>query len=116
MVDKDIKERLAEDLDRVSIKPLIPHFEREALWLVAPEIDLVDAAYAVVTDDAKAVGTWITSGDFRKPSRSEIDGWADQVLDQHFEFIIVQPYVLAKLHKGGEADWRNQNLPKKSEN
>lgn len=106
MTNVELRAKLEQEVDRISIKPLIVHFERHALWLVEDSINLVDAAMAIVQDDAKQVGAWITSECLKKPTQEEIDKWKAQVLAQHFEFIIVQPYVLAKLHLGGEADWR----------
>jgi hypothetical protein len=108
-----LREKLGEEIDRVSIKPLLPHFERQALWLLDDQISLVDAGLAVISDDSEQVGAWIKSERLRKPREEEINSWTDDILAQHFEFLIVQPYVLAIVHQGGEADWRADQAPKK---
>ena len=109
MTDQTLRDRLKEGIDRVSIKPLIPHYERQALWLVSAEIELLDVGVAVANDDSERVASWIRAEKLRQPSEQEIESWLKDVLAQHFEFLIVQPFVLTKVHSGGEANWRFMN-------
>ena len=109
MTDQTLRDRLKEGIDRVSIKPLIPHYDRKTLWLVSDEIDLLDVGVAVANDDSEQVALWIEADKLRQPSEQEFESWLKDVLAQHFEFLIVQPFVLAKVISGGEANWRFMN-------
>jgi hypothetical protein len=97
-----------ETIDRVSIKPLLPHYERGALCLLIETLDLIDVALAIAENDSEKVSKWIQDQALRKPRKEEIERWSKDVLAQHFEFLIVQPFVLAKYHEGGEAIWRKK--------
>jgi len=74
---------------------LRPHLDRGALILVAPGIDLTEAAACVAADDTDRVGAWIAAGELTKPTIEQIDAWnADPT--RIFRMLIIQPYVLAQ--------------------
>ena len=69
------------------------HLERDAVVIVAPELDLGEAAARIAADDAPTVSAWIAAGRLSKPSREQIDAWnADPA--RRFRMLIVQPYIL----------------------
>lgn len=67
--------------------------ERDAVIIVAQDIDLVFAAEKVASDDVKAVQSWIQSGRFTRPSQQQLEIWSEMP-QKTFRFLIVQPYVL----------------------
>lgn len=67
--------------------------ERDAVILVAQDLDLVTAAEKVAVDDVKSVQSWIQSGRFHRPTVEQIEGW-NELQKKAFRFVIVQPYVL----------------------
>ena len=95
-VDQTTKDRLAADKSLTDWRSLRPHYKREALFLVDSAIDLVDAAIAVVADDAEQVRAWLSTEQLRRPSEADRHGWEEDP-DVCFDYLIVQPYVLATL-------------------
>ncbi len=53
------------------------------------------AAVAVARDDTGRVAEWIATGQLRKPTDEEATTWGAD-LDTPFEFLIVQPFVIAR--------------------
>jgi hypothetical protein len=75
-------------------RSLRPHHDRQALYLVSDDLDLLDAAEAVVTDDSARVSEWLVRGQLSRPREDQVAAWTEDP-DTPFEFLIVQPYVLA---------------------
>jgi hypothetical protein len=74
---------------------LRPHFEREALFVVEPQVLLKDAAEALVADDRLRVEEWLKNNQLRKPTAEEDREWSAS-RNQKFRFVIVQPFVLVQ--------------------
>ena len=80
---------------RASWSDLEAHVERGALFVVAPDLDLVEVGVAVVSDDAAAVEGWVNSEALRRPLPAEIEAWKTgewgfgTLIAQHF--VLVQP-------------------------
>lgn len=72
---------------------LKPHAERDALILVARELDLIEVGNKLAEDDVKALEAWISKGLVSKPSMQQIELW-DSTPNKRFMSVIVQPYVL----------------------
>jgi hypothetical protein len=90
-----MRERLAATLGEVFWSDLRAHAARDAVIVVAPELDLLDAGEAVATDDAARVGAWIEAEKLRKPSPEELARWPSEPLAV-FESLVVQPFVLVR--------------------
>ena len=86
-------ESFQRDLGEVCWRDLRVHLQRDALILVASELDIISAAVAVAEDDSPQVEEWITAGRIGKPSRGQLDDW-EQLLDKPFRMLIVQPFIL----------------------
>lgn len=71
------------------------HLERGAVIIVAPELDLVEVACRIASDDSPAVGAWISEGKVAKPTLEQIALWNADPL-KRFRMLIVQPYVLVQ--------------------
>ncbi len=97
----DLREKLSSEVTRVSWAPLASHNERGHFWLLQG-VGLVDVGVAVAVDANAEVAAWIQSGQLRRPTEAEIQSWEAQPRAQHFEFLIVQPFVLAIEHAGPE--------------
>ena len=91
---ENLRDRLETDRSFTDWRSLRWHHEREALFLVANTIDLVDAGLAVARDNAAKISAWIEAGHLRKPTASESEEW-EQATDVCFDYLIVQPFVLA---------------------
>lgn len=74
---------------------LRPHQQRDALWVVATDLDLEIVGAALAHDDAEAVRGWLADASLRKPEEAEIERWeSDPLLS--LAMIIVQPFVLVQ--------------------
>ncbi len=72
---------------------LRPHLERDALIVIAPELELAVAAERIAVDDTGTVADWIAAGRLRKPTAEQLACW-NAAPARCFRMLIVQPYVL----------------------
>lgn len=63
--------------------------------LVDSDLDLLDVAVAVATDDSALVQRWMEVRALRRPTDEQIEAWRKET-DESFTVVIVQPYVLAQ--------------------
>ncbi len=86
-------EEVALSVDETEWDWLRAHQERGGLIVVAPGLDLMEAARKIAADDAKTVQAWINAGTLAKPSTQQIVAW-DAAPGKKFRMLIVSPYVL----------------------
>ena len=91
----DLKSELAESLDEAEWNWLVPHVDRDAVIVVAPQLDLVDVGLAIVNNHSVPVQQWIAEGLIYKPSDQQKTDWNAQQT-KRFHALIVQPYVLVQ--------------------
>ena len=91
----DLRDKFRNDLAEVNWQDLRLHLQRDAIILVAENLDLLDVAAAVALDNKAQVAPWIAAGELTKPVRAQLDQWENQ-LDKLFRMLIVQPYILAQ--------------------
>jgi hypothetical protein len=90
---RDIREQLNRDLADTDWQDLLPHAKRDAIIVIETELNLLDAATAIATDDKTLVQTWIDRQLIAKPSASQLARWNEHP-QTHFTVAIVQPFVL----------------------
>ncbi len=89
-----LREKLSEEVGRAAWKDLRPHAVRGQLIFVDASLTLLDVAVAVAEDQSAEVQAWVGSGLLRKLDEGELErGDAD---NPWHEFVIVQPFVLAR--------------------
>lgn len=88
-----IRIKLEETRGPVRIDVLLPHLERDAVFVVAPVVDLLTCGVAVALDEVATVRGWIERGELRKPSRAERELWPQQP-ERSWNSVVVQPFVL----------------------
>lgn len=92
---QDLRAELAESLDEAEWDWLIPHVQRDALVMVAPELNLLDVGVAIASDNVSSVQHWIGEQLIYKPSLGQLAQWnGDRT--KRFNTLIVQPYVLVQ--------------------
>jgi hypothetical protein len=89
------RRKLAETLGPVSFSDIKAHLGRDAVFVVAPSLELVECGVAVAMDEVETVRMWIETGALRKPSREERQRWLDQ--GGTFVAVVVQPFVLVQV-------------------
>jgi len=87
--------RLQAEIARVTWMDLRQHAARNALFVVRGDASLIDVAIAVSEDDKAAVEAWLTEEQLSRPTAEEHEAWETD-LSRPFDFVIVQPFVLAR--------------------
>lgn len=90
--------RLEEIAGVVMADDLRAHLDRDAVFVVARRLSLIDCGVAVAMDDVDDVRLWIDKGLLRKPLPSERAAWCDaarsDASEQRWRAVVVKPYVL----------------------
>ncbi len=94
-----MRETLAASLGNVFFSDIRAHLARDAVVVVAAELDILDVGEAIAKDDKTSVAAWIESGRLRKPTLEELGAWAS-IKDDRWESLVVAPYVLVRLRHG----------------
>jgi hypothetical protein len=95
MTPTDLRAELTESLDEAEWEWLIPHVQRDAVIVVARELDLLDVAVAIANDNTSKVQIWIDEALLTKPSTTQIGEWNIE-RTKRFNTLILQPYVLVQ--------------------
>ena len=90
-----MRERLQAILGDVYWSDLRAHAARDALIVVADELDILDVGVAVASDDAPLVERWIQAALLTKPTAADLARWPAEPLST-FESLVVAPYVLIR--------------------
>ena len=94
MTDK-LRDKLQAEVAVVGYRDLRQHAGRGALFLVRGTLPLVEAAIAIAQDDQESVKAWLSLQQLLRPTEGELERW-ELELDKRFEYVIVQPFVLAR--------------------
>jgi hypothetical protein len=89
-----MREKLASEVLACGWEDLEPHHGRGALLVVSPDLDLVEAAEALAMDRKDRVEVWLTVGRLGRPTEVLVQRWGSG--GSRFQFLIVQPFVLAQ--------------------
>lgn len=88
-----VREQLATQLGPVFFSDLRAHLDRQAVFLVRADVELLDVAEALASDDHGRVKAWLEAGALRRPTDAERASWASEV-GRRFAAVPVQPFVL----------------------
>jgi len=91
----ELVDRFQKDLAEVPWKDLRIHLQRDAIIIVAAELDLVTVALAVAKDEKTQVEGWIAAGQLVKPTADQAEAWESE-LEKPFRMLIVQPFILVQ--------------------
>ena len=89
-----LRQKLNLETGRISWRELRPHFVRGALIRVAAELDLVEVAVAMATDDAARMKQWLDEGAAARADAADAACWEEQ--EATFWAVVVAPWVLAQ--------------------
>lgn len=90
-----LKEQLSKDVANISWQDLLPHAKRDAVIVVAENLNLLDVATAIAEDNTVVVQKWIANQSIFKPSAAQLTNW-NQARETEFATLIVQPFVIIK--------------------
>jgi hypothetical protein len=101
-----MRERLAAFLGDVYWTDLRAHAARDALIVVADDLDLLDAGVAIASNDTEAVAGWIEDKRLTKPTAADLARWPAEPLAT-FESLVVAPFVLIRPRRARAAQALN---------
>lgn len=87
-------EKLAKFKGEVDWTYLKPHFERDCLYFVDPDLEMTEVGEAMAKDDSQAVQGWIKTGELVKIEALHAFQWEDGKTD--FEALVISPFVLCR--------------------
>lgn len=94
-LEEGIRTRLEQTKGPVFFSDIKAHLERDGLFIVAGTHSLVECGVAIGLDDVDTIKRLIASGELRKPTQDERDGWA-LMKGRRWISIVVQPFVLVQ--------------------
>jgi len=89
----ELKQELARQVVEAVWSDLRSQLGRDALILVAPELDLLTVGLKIAGDETGPVTGWIDTGLLAKPSAEQLGAWESQP-EKPFAMLILQPYIL----------------------
>ncbi len=89
-----LRAQLNGETAKLDWQELARHFARGVVIRVAPSLDLVDVAVAVVSDERDAVEAWTTSGAMAPASEDEARRWNEE--QTVFWAVVTAPWVLVQ--------------------
>jgi len=89
-----LKAKLNLDTSLISWHELQRHFAAGSVISVRTNLDLVEVALCISTDDSEKVGKWLSSGMIGKVSDEEARMWLDS--EAELWAVVVKPWVLVQ--------------------
>jgi hypothetical protein len=93
MTREEVYERLKTEVQSVEWEAIEPHQKREAVFLCAPEQDILDVGASIALDEIDHVKELMSQNKLYKIT-DEIAG--DYSKSKKFLFIIIQPFVIVQ--------------------
>jgi hypothetical protein len=88
-----LRERLQGERMEARWRDLAPHALRDAVFIIAPNLDLLDVGTAMARNDTKQVERWLAGGVLRRPDADELRRWKGEP-GKMFGALIVDPFVI----------------------
>lgn len=92
-----LRVKLNGETSRLQWKELLRFFAAGAVISVSDELDLVDVAARIATDDKNAVAKWMAQGRVGKVSDAQASAWLEA--DAALWTVVVKPWVLVQQEK-----------------
>jgi hypothetical protein len=89
-----LRAKLNAETGKISWKEIERHFARGVLIRVSGEMDLVEVAFRMATDDRATVERWLNEGDIARASEDDAAGW--NARDAVFWAVVAAPWVLVQ--------------------
>jgi hypothetical protein len=89
--EQQLREKLTGELGVSTWKGLLPDTLTKSLFLVSPDLNLVDVGVEVALDHTSEVKQWLDAGKLTRPTQEQISKW--ETFGSLFQFIIVAPFV-----------------------
>lgn len=88
------KEDLNLQTATVEWQELVKHFARGVVIHVDSNLDLVEVAHGMASDDVQLMQNWLDSGSVRRASDEDARDWT--MREPHFWCVVAAPWVLVQ--------------------
>lgn len=99
-IDKNaelLRVKLNGETSRLQWKELLRFFAAGTVIAVSDELDLVDVAMRIATDDKNSIAQWMAQGRVGKVSDAQAGAWLEA--DATLWSVVVKPWVLVQREK-----------------
>ena len=94
MFDKEVRNKLNQDLDETFWKDIHSHISRDAVVVISNELDIIDVAMAIYFDKKDEIKSLIDKGKVFKPSIEKITKWQKE--EERIQCLVVYPFVVVQ--------------------
>jgi hypothetical protein len=91
MDKREIRKGLEESAGRVCFNDLKVDILKDVIFLVSPDLVLLDVAEACALDDGGSFTGWLEKGLVKKPEEVELSYWKEENVS--FDCVIVKPFI-----------------------
>ena len=91
---EELKEDLKKSLDETFWEDLRPHIVRGTVLILAQDLDLIETAFLIASDDKEKVQNLVVTNKINKPNIEEINSWEQAQVK--LRCLIVKPFVLVQ--------------------
>ncbi len=93
--DRELKRaKINSETAKIPWRDLQRFFAAGKVKLIAPDLDMIDAAYAMQQDDVDSVSAWIGSGQLMPVADDTARRWFDE--DALLWAVVIKPWVLVQ--------------------
>ena len=92
-MSSEIKDIIQKEIMIAPWSDLREHADRNAVFLLAPELDMLEVGYALAINNVDLVTGWLTNHTITRPTLPQMQSWKSES-GKAFKFVIVQPHVL----------------------
>lgn len=96
MAEQGLREKLRGEIEVADAQSLLPHHRRDSLLILLEEVDILDVAVAIGADRSEEIEALLVEKKLYKPTLAQLSDWCVD-LELRFQYVILQPYVLAQV-------------------
>jgi hypothetical protein len=96
-ITEELRAKLNLETSRMPWRELLRHFAGGAVIAVSDDLDLVDVATRIASDDSAAIAQWMEEQRVAKVSDEQAAAWLEQ--DAALWAVVVKPWVLVQQNK-----------------
>ena len=96
-MSEDLKEKLKTEVEQADWDMLKQHHEKQAVFIVSKDLDILDVGVALAQDDKESVQLWLDKEQLAKPNTNQVENFEKSPYEKFCRFIIIQPFVLIQV-------------------
>ena len=93
--DDELRTKLNLETARIPWSELQRHFASGAMIAVSDDLDLIDVAACIASDDAQSIAQWMAEGRVTKVTDQQATMWFDA--DAALWAVVVRPWILVQM-------------------